>query len=438
MGTAEPAVVTAGGYEIGEEHPSLHESDAIFEARQALELGALELTLGRLSTGQLAGYRLLAEMTVPHVDGDRFVDAIAYTETNAAFHDYLFTLTGNEHLLAAYQALGVKGRMAEVLRNATWCHPRCAQDHLDIVAAFEAGDRAGARTLVAEHADRSKTTMRRAMDEAARTSRPRPRPRFLSPGRFDGKVVLLTGAAQGIGEATARRISAEGGTLVLVDRSDLVHELAADLGLDGPPAVSLIADLETWAGAHSGVARAVAEHGRIDVAVHTVGGTIWAKPFIEYPPEQIEAEISRSLYPTLWSCRAVAPVMVEQGYGTIVNVSSVATRGVNRLPYAAAKGGVNAITAALALELAPHGIRVVATAPGGTDAPPRRVARGPSPGTEQERGWYQAIVDQTVDSSLLKRYGTLDEQAAALCFLASDEAAYITGTTLPVAGGDLG
>jgi len=169
-----------------------------------------------------------------------------------------------------------------------------------------------------------------------------------------------------------------------------------------------------------------------------VGGTIWAKPFAEYPPDQIQKEISRSLFPTLWSCRAVIGHMIERGRGTIVNVSSVATRGVHRVPYAAAKGGVNAITTALALEAAPHGVRVVATAPGGTEAPPRRVARGPAPSTDEEQGWYQAIVDQTVDSSLLGRYGTLDEQAAAICFLASDEASYITGTILPVAGGDLG
>jgi benzoate/toluate 1,2-dioxygenase reductase subunit len=132
------------------------------------------------------------------------------------------------------------------------------------------------------------------------------------------------------------------------------------------------------------------------------------------------------------------PHIFARGRGTIVNVSSVATRGLNRVPYAAAKGGVNAITSALALEAAPHGVRVVATAPGGTDAPPRRIPRGPGAESEQEKEWYQSIVDQTVDSSLLKRYGTLDEQAAAITFLASEEASYITGTVLPVAGGDLG
>jgi benzoate/toluate 1,2-dioxygenase reductase component len=432
--TITVATTVEGGYEIGEEHPSVHQSDAIFEARQALELGALELTLGRLTHQQLVGYRLLAESTVPYVEGSHFTDAAAFTETNAAFHAYLFTLTGNEHLLQAYQALGVKGHMEQVLRHARWCHPRVAQDHLDIVEAIAAGDRDQARNLIMEHAERSKLTMRRAMADAEA----RMRPAFVSPGRFAGKIVIVTGAAQGIGERAARRISAEGGALVLADRADLVHDVAGELTQAGREALGVTVDLETWQGASEVVERTVAKFGRIDVAIHTVGGTIWAKPFQHYPPEQIESEIRRSLFPTLWSCRAVAPVMVEQGFGTIVNVSSVATRGLNRVPYAAAKGGVNAITTALALELAPHGIRVVATAPGGTDAPPRRIPRGPAPQTEEEQDWYRTIVDQTVDSSLMKRYGTLDEQAAALTFLASDEASYITGTILPVAGGDLG
>lgn len=438
-GRSGAGVVAADGYEIGEEHPSIRKSDAIFDARQGLELGALELVIGRLDTRQIAGYRLLAQATVPYVDrdGERFTDAHAYTETNAAFHDHLFTLTGNEHLLRAYQALGVKGAMAETLRSAVWCHPDCAQDHLDIVDAFEAGDRDAARSLIVDHARNSKATMRRAM----RDTDERRRPRFVTPGRFAGKVVMVTGAAQGIGECTARRIAAEGGSLVLADRAEHVHELAEELAADGDAestSIGVTADLETWDGASAVVEAAIGRFGRVDVAIHTVGGTIWAKPLEHYPPEQIRAEIDRSLWPTLWSCRAVAPHMVERGSGTIVNVSSVATRGLNRVPYAAAKGGVNAITSALALELAPHGIRVVATAPGGTDAPPRRTPRGPAPQGEQERGWYATIVEQTTASSLMKRYGTLDEQAAALTFLASDEASYITGTVLPVAGGDLG
>ncbi|MCT9078667.1 benzoate diol dehydrogenase BenD [Streptomyces fulvoviolaceus] len=252
--------------------------------------------------------------------------------------------------------------------------------------------------------------------------------------RFAGKTVVVTGAAQGIGLAVARRLAAESAQLTLVDRSELVHEAASELG-----AHSVTADLEAYAGAEEAIAAALEHHGRIDVLVNNVGGAINFKPFTEFSAQEIEAEITRSLLTTLWSCRAALPTMTEQGHGVIVNVSSCATRGVHRIPYSAAKGGINALTASLAFECADVGIRVVATAPGGTEAPPRRISRGtPSPRTAREKDWYQAHIDQTLASSLLKRYGTLDEQAAAICFLASDEASYITGTVLPVAGGDLG
>jgi dihydroxycyclohexadiene carboxylate dehydrogenase len=102
----------------------------------------------------------------------------------------------------------------------------------------------------------------------------------------------------------------------------------------------------------------------------------------------------------------VLPVMLEQGGGVIVNISSVATRGVNRVPYAAAKGGVNAITACLAFEYMEHRIRVCGVAPGATEAPPRRIPRNAAPPIEQEKVWYRQIVDQAVSSSLMKRFGT--------------------------------
>ena len=267
----------------------------------------------------------------------------------------------------------------------------------------------------------------------------------VSPGRFAGKVVVVTGAAQGIGHAVATRVAAEGADTILVDRAGLVHEAAAAADhsaagtrTDGGTAVGVTADLESYDGASGAISEALQLRGRIDVLINNVGGTIWAKPFEHYEPDEISREIQRSLFPTLWTCRAVLPHMISRRGGVIVNVASVATRGVNRVPYAAAKGGVKAITAALALEAAPYGIRVVATAPGGTEAPPRKVARGPQPDSDRERAWYQQIVDQTIDSSLLKRYGTLDEQAAPIAFLASDEASYITGSVLAVAGGDLG
>jgi len=254
-------------------------------------------------------------------------------------------------------------------------------------------------------------------------------------GRFTGHTAMVTGAAQGIGRDVALRLAREGARVALIDRSRLVHEVRSEAG---DSAIAIEADLETFAGAQTAVERTVAAFGSLRILINNVGGTIWAKPFAEYQEAQIEAEIRRSLFPTLWCCRASLPAMLRTGHGVIVNVSSVATRGVNRVPYAAAKGGVNAITACLAMEYAEHGIRVCGVAPGGTDAPPRKVPRNSEAPTEQERAWYQQIVDQTVSSSLMRRYGTTAEQAAAILFLASDEASYITGVTLPVAGGDLG
>ncbi|QTF93261.1 SDR family NAD(P)-dependent oxidoreductase, partial [Halomonas sp. BM-2019] len=114
------------------------------------------------------------------------------------------------------------------------------------------------------------------------------------------------------------------------------------------------------------------------------------KPFTEFTESEIAAEVNRSLMPTLWCCRAVLPTLVAQGGGVIVNVSSVATRGIHRIPYSAAKGGVNALTESLAFEYAEHGIRVAAAGIGGTEAPPRKISRGtPEPRNETERAWFQ-------------------------------------------------
>lgn len=257
--------------------------------------------------------------------------------------------------------------------------------------------------------------------------------------RFEEKVVVVTGAAQGIGRGVALRAAAEGGIVVLTDRSELVHEVEAEIaGLGCGLSLAVVADLETYAGACAMTRAALDAFGRIDALVNNVGGTIWAKPYQEYEEAQIEAEVRRSLFPTLWCCRAVLPTMIERQRGAIVNVSSIATRSIYRVPYAASKGGVNALTASLAFEHAEDGIRVNAVATGGTEAPPRKVPRNTAPQSEQEARWYQDIVDQTISSSLMRRYGTIDEQVGAILFLASDEASYITGTVLPVGGGDLG
>jgi dihydroxycyclohexadiene carboxylate dehydrogenase len=241
----------------------------------------------------------------------------------------------------------------------------------------------------------------------------------VSAQRFTGKSVVITGAAQGIGREVALTAAAEGARLTLVDKSPLVEDVAREIVAKGGVAIALIADLESWSGNTKAMDLALKTYGAIDVLITNIGGAIWMKPYQHFDPKQIEAEISRSLFPTLWGCRAVLPHMLEQGRGTIVNVSSIATKGVNRIPYSAAKGAVNALTMSLA-------------------APPRRIPRGTDPLTAQDKVWIQEVVDQTTQSSHMKRYGLLREMAAAILFLASDESSYITGSVLPVGGGDQG
>jgi len=256
--------------------------------------------------------------------------------------------------------------------------------------------------------------------------------------RFTDKVAIITGAAQGIGRGVAEAIAAEGGTVLAVDRSPLVRETVEAIVAAGGTAAAFEADLETFAGAEAMAAAALKQFKRIDILINNVGGTIWTKPFDRYGEQEIEKEVRRSLFPTLWCCRAVLPSMVKRKKGVIVNVSSIATRSIHRVPYAAAKGGVNALTASIAMEQTGNGIRINATAPGGTEAPPRKIPRNTARQSAVEKRWYRAIVDQTKETSLMHRYGTIEEQVAPILFFASDESSYITGSVLPVGGGDLG
>ena len=248
--------------------------------------------------------------------------------------------------------------------------------------------------------------------------------------------MVVTGAAQGICRGVALRAAAEGAKVLFVDRAAFVSEVAAEaMGAD---TAGFVADLETYEGAASTMAFAVQTFGRIDILINGVGGAIRMRPYAEFEPPQIDAEIRRSLMPTLYACHAALPHMLAQGHGTIVNISSNATRGIRRVPYSAAKGGVNAMTQSLAMEYGEHNIRVVAAAPGGTEAPARRVPRNAAGDNAQEKAWMAETVKQVTESTFLKRYGTLDEQIAPILFLASDEAGYITGAVVPVAGGDNG
>lgn len=261
---------------------------------------------------------------------------------------------------------------------------------------------------------------------------------MLFKDRFKDKVVIVTGAAQGIGRGVALRVAAEGAQVVMADRAEFVNEVLAEIIQAGGTAITVQADLETYAGAQSVIAKAIEQYGRVDVLINNVGGAIWMKPYEQFSEEEIIKEINRSLYPTLWCCHAVLDEMIKNQHGVIVNVSSIATRGINRIPYSAAKGGVNALTASLAFEHAKDGIRINAIATGGTEAPPRKVPRNSNPLTEDEKVWMQQVVDQTKDRSFMGRYGSIDEQVNAITFLASDESSYMTGSVIAVGGGDLG
>lgn len=256
--------------------------------------------------------------------------------------------------------------------------------------------------------------------------------------RFQDKVVIVTGAAQGIGRGVALQVASEGAQVVMADISPYVEEVLAEIEATGGDAITIKANLETFAGAQSVVEKAIATYGRVDALINNVGGAIWMKPFEEFSEEEIIKEVNRSLFPTMWCCRAVLPEMIKNQKGTIVNVSSIATRGINRVPYSASKGGVNGLTAALAFEHAKDGIRVNAVATGGTEAPPRKVPRNSNPLSKNEQAWMQEVVDQTIDRTFLGRYGTIQEQVNAIVFLASDESSYMTGTVVPVGGGDQG
>jgi dihydroxycyclohexadiene carboxylate dehydrogenase len=130
--------------------------------------------------------------------------------------------------------------------------------------------------------------------------------------------------------------------------------------------------------------------------------------------------------------------MLRQRRGAIVNIGSAATRGIYRVPYAAAKGGIHAITAALAMELGATGVRINCVSPGGVENPGRLIPRNPNPPSEAEKAWRQEVIAQTRRDTPMGRYGSADEIAAAVCFLASDDASYMTGQVLWLAGGGIG
>ncbi len=249
-------------------------------------------------------------------------------------------------------------------------------------------------------------------------------------GRFLGKTAVVTGAAQGIGFATAARLGREGARVVVADHApEPTHQAVQALADMGVTAIPAIADLSTSAGADAVMAAARQAFGVIHVLVNNVGGTIWKKPFWHYTEAEIRLEVERTLWPSLWCAHAVIPHMRDSG-GAIVNLGSNAVDGPYRVPYSACKGAVAALTTALAVELADFRIRVNCVAPGGTAAPPRKTPRNPNALSPQEQEWERQFMQLIEDEDLLGRFSTVEEQAAVIAFLASDDAGHVTGEVI--------
>lgn len=149
-------------YEVGEVH---RDSDARYDGRKALEMAAVSLTMGRLNEAQLAEFRILADQTAKHVEGEKILDREEFIRTNDLYHDFLFRQTGNPHLRAAYEALEVAEDMA-ALQTGGWISADIIKEHYELVDAFEANDLAKAMEIVTHHAEASKASMHRARDDA--------------------------------------------------------------------------------------------------------------------------------------------------------------------------------------------------------------------------------------------------------------------------------
>jgi len=243
--------------------------------------------------------------------------------------------------------------------------------------------------------------------------------------RFRDRVALVTGAGQGIGEATAMRLAGEGAAIGVLDRNgNTAASTVAAIKAMGGQALELVADVADTDAVAGAVERLVAEFGGLDVLVNNAG---FDRPggFLKVSPHDFRAVWEVHLLGAINCCRACAPSMLERGRGSIVNVSSiygkVGSKGESA--YSSAKAGLIGLTKSLAREWGPKGIRVNAVLPGLTDTPTIQQFMVPK------------FREQIIAETPLGRTADPPEIAAAIAFLASDDASFITGATLDVSGG---
>lgn len=246
-------------------------------------------------------------------------------------------------------------------------------------------------------------------------------------GRLEGRACVVTGAGSGIGRATAVRLAEEGGHVVCADlNGDAASETAASIG-DGAEAVAT--DVSDPSQVEAMIARCVELHGRVDVLVNNAGVNI---PGVlhEVPDDVIDRTLAVNVKGPIYGCRAAIPHMLQQGGGSIVNVSSV--NGIVSEPflsvYSASKGAVVMLTKGVALDYAKQGIRCNAICPGWVDTPINYAHA-------EMLGGLQHVYD-TIDSfQPIGRPGRPEEIANVALFLASDESSFMTGSIVSADGG---
>jgi NAD(P)-dependent dehydrogenase (short-subunit alcohol dehydrogenase family) len=247
--------------------------------------------------------------------------------------------------------------------------------------------------------------------------------------QFSGKVALVTGAARGIGRATAEAFSHAGAAVVLLDRDDAeVQRVASDIARHGGRALAVAADVADPGAVADAVVRCRDELGRLDVLVNNAG-IHFARAIDQYSDEEIDRLLGVNLKGALHAIRSSLPLL-RRSKGSIVSVSSMTGLvGQDRgAVYVATKGALISLTKALALELAADGIRVNCVCPAGVDTPLMRTWAQTLPDPD-------AVLRGQAEMHLFNRLASSEEIAAAIMFLASPDASFITGVSLPVEGG---